>query len=154
MRHLSLALVWALSAAAACTEGKAESQGPVTLTNLCLATGGTGIQVDTTLSCQMTAIKRYFSAQGSCYVATVEGCTETVAENAKGVGAALTKIVFIAGDGNTQDGRWFPHVGDFLNTRQVQSKDVTIGVKGTVAMPDPSSAYYYVDQVNGLLTLE
>lgn len=138
-----------------CTQGRAaDSPGPVTLTNLCVQTGGTSAQVDTSVVCSMTALKRYFSAQGSCYVLTVEGCTETVTANAKGVGTALTKITFIAGDGNSQDGKWFPHVGDFLNTRQVQGQTITIGFKGAVAQPDAASAYYYVDQVNGQLSLE
>ncbi len=138
-----------------CTQGRAaDSQGPVTLTNLCVQTGGTSAQVDTQIVCSVTAVKRYFSAQGSCYVLTVEGCTENVTANAKGVGTALTKITFIAGDGNSQDGRWFPHVGDFINTRQVQGQAITIGFKGAVAQPDAASAYYYVDQVNGQLSLE
>lgn len=137
-----------------CTAGRAADSGPVTLTNACLQTGGTSVQVDTVVACQMTAIQRVFSAKGSCYVLTVSGCTETVTQGAKGIGTELTKIVFVAGDGNSQDGKWFPHVGDFLNTRQVQSKDLTIGFKGAVAQPDSASAFYYVDQVNGQLTLE
>ena len=140
---------------AACTEGKAaDSSGPVTLTNACLQTGGSSTQVDTLVTCQMTAVKRTLSPKGSCYMLTVEGCTEIVTANKVGVGTALTKIVFVAGDGNTQDGFRLREVGDLINTRQVQGKEIVIGFKGAVAQPDPASAYYYVEQPNGELTLE
>ncbi len=139
----------------ACTEGKAaDSAGPVTLTNACLQTGGSSTQVDTVLTCQMTAVKRILSPKGSCYMLTVEGCTELVTANKAGVGTALTKITFVAGDGNTQDGFRLREVGDFINTRQVQGKEIVIGFKGAVAQPDSASAFYYVEQPNGELTLE